>query len=284
MKSLLSERYQRRKDAKNGFSVLEVLAAVAVLSVLLIVLVQILTQTLQATRTSNQQMSAAGQARVVLDAIGNDLSNLVNVHSLSVFYKLDADNNIELAFLTRARRPVTVDASDFRVASVVYRLKNNHLERETAEIPWEQPLVNLVLNPGNDNTLANGILRMEVVAVLDDGRTIPLEMSAALWNSDRINSLPIPNGFRSLIISKAPVDPNVPRVQAITIAVATMDEQTLQIPGSLEIAEDLPSPSQGSNKTPYEVWSEFISSGSMNNRPAPARAGLHIAQRTFPLK
>lgn len=265
-----------------GFTLIELIVAMAVLTVLAMLLVQILGQTLQATRMQRQQMSATGKTRAVLDAVGNDLASLVALDGLSAFYRIDAGGNVELAFLTRSRRPETVSAANFRFATVVYRLDGTNLERESAAVAWNEPLTNLILRPGERNALAGSIVRFEAVATLDDGSVVPLQMQAASWNAAELHGEPVPGGFLALAISTPPTNAAAPRVTAITVAVAALDDQTLEIADAAGIGADLPDPELG--KTPYETWSDFISSGQLSGHPAPALAALRIAQRTYPLK
>lgn len=271
-----------RCGVRSGFSILEVLVAMAVLGLLLVILFQIIGHTLQATRTSSQQMSGDGKTRAVLDAIGNDLANLVDADALTVFYRADAAGNVELAFLTQSRRPVTVSASDYRFASVVYRLEDAILHREAVDVAWSEPLTNLILRPGAKNVLARGILRLSAVAVLDDGTLAPLTMDSMPWNSAEMYGAAIPGNFRGLTLSRSPVDADEPRVRAITVAVAALDDQTIKIPGAEAIGGSLPTPSSG--ETPYQAWSDLIASGGLSAGPPPVVAALRIAQRTYQLK
>ena len=266
---------------RTAFTLVELLAAMAVLALLLLLLVQISDHTLQATRTSRQQISATQQARAVLDAMEADLASGIFENGLTLFAKSSGPHaDTILAFLSRSRGPA--GAADFRCAGVTYQLVDQEMRRGFSPVPWSQ--VDLVqgaitaATAPDASILARGILRFEVVAVLQNGETVPLTQggSSTLFNQ------PVPDGFLALSLKSPPAPTPGQRVVALTVAVAAVDEQNLRLPGVADIGAKLGSPVAG--QTPLELWKAAMAAGDLATIPRPALAALRMSQQTYPLE
>ena len=67
----------RPTPLRNGFSLIEILAAISVLAILALIIVQITSAITRTTTLSNRAIDAATQARLAFDRIGMDLDGLV---------------------------------------------------------------------------------------------------------------------------------------------------------------------------------------------------------------
>jgi prepilin-type N-terminal cleavage/methylation domain-containing protein len=261
---------------RRGFTLIELLAAMAVFVLVLILLVQVANHTLQTTKLVNQQMDATQRARTVLDALSLDLEGLAAQNGLTLFARTVAANS-ELAFLTQSRGPSGI--AGFRNMAVAYRLENDGLVRRSSEVTWEQSdVVSRIVGAASSNTvsvIAQGILRFEAVAVLENGSVVPLSQAG----SPTIFDQPIPDGFLGLHLNTANT---ASRVVTIIVAVAALDSQSLRLPGVSDFASQLPSPSVG--ETPMEAWTRVLSSEGLSGVPLSAVSALQIAQRSYSLK
>ena len=272
---------------QKGFTLMELLVAAAVLGLLLAMLLKISANTLEVTRFSRQNMEGMQRTRVALDALGADLRNLVGQQGITVLVRQDAQNNTEIAFLTRNRGPAS--ATDCRCMAVAYRLNaEGKLVRYSVPVLWSsqdllQDLAHAVVS-GSGSTLADGVLRQEVVLMLDDGSIAPLSQNSS-WMTSKINGDSLPTGlqgFSALVLSRLPVNASTPRVQGLTVGVAALESKAYRLPNSSGMGQLLVSPVTG--ETPFEVWSNAINNGSLAAFSKPAVAALHVSQTTFPLR
>lgn len=262
----------------RAFTLLEVLVAVAVLGILLVLLVQIADNAVHAVHTSRQQISATQQARAVLDALESDFGGLVVENGLPVFAKPSLpQGNSELVFFTRGRGPS--GTPDFRFTAVAYRLENTELIRSWSSVAWsDSDLVQrLASAPASSSrsVLARGILRFEAVAVRKNGESVPLAQAGRAT----LLGMAIPGGLLALDRTTPPAPSASEQIVSVTIAVAAIDEQNLQLPGVLEMAEKLGDPAAG--EAPLEAWKQRLNSGALDDIPAPARHALRLSQQTF---
>ncbi|PTY04487.1 hypothetical protein DB346_03365 [Verrucomicrobia bacterium LW23] len=267
-----------------AFTLVELMVAMMVLTLVMGLLLQIFSGTVRATQNSHRQMVAMRQARMVLDPLRKDLTALVAQGEAATIFVRQDSGNATLAFLTRNRGPQGV--SDFRFLAVAYELAGTQLTRKAEIVTWGQPdlmaqALAAVTAP-NVAPLSNSVLRFEVMVVLDNGTTEPLS-TAGPWKSDTALGETVPSGFYALrLAGGAAPDPAAPRVRSLTVAVATVEESILRLPGATNIGALLPSPAAG--QTPHEAWNTLINSGALNAIPQPAISTMRIVQMTVPVR
>ena len=281
----LPPRLPPNPSHRDAFTLVELLAAMAVLALMLAMILQITGNTLQATRISRQEMDASQQSRTVLDALEADLSNRVTQADLTALAAEDTSHNSQLVFLTNGRSPNVAGQAPARFVAVNYQLTGTTLQRRTATVAWTttQSMVDAALaataKTATITNLANGILRFEAVAVLDDGTISPLSQ-AGNWQTSTVNAETIPTPFFGLVLETSALTDR--RVRSLVVGVATLDGQTLNLPGAQNIVALLTAPAAG--QTPYGVWSQVVATpGGLASAPAPARAALRIEQRSYAL-
>jgi prepilin-type N-terminal cleavage/methylation domain-containing protein len=279
-KPILSARCRMAR----GFTLVEVMVAMAVLSLIIVMLSQIFSTTVLATSYSQRRMEATRQARAVLDTMRQDLANLVVENgAATVFAKADGQNS-KLVFVTYRRGPL--GATEPRFMSISYSLDGTQMQvtRSYSLIPWNTvDLMTNALSPATpvSQVVAEGALRFEVVVLLDNGNVVPLT-AAGPWIDTTWPGITDMQGFSELHMAGTIADPANPKVRALTVAVASVDEKSLRLPNAGNIATVLISPTAG--QTPFEAWFGVIDQGGLSACPRPAVAALRVLQRTFPLQ
>ncbi|XHR31006.1 MAG: type II secretion system protein J [Chthoniobacteraceae bacterium] len=269
----------------RGFTLLELLVAMAVLCFILAILLQISGQVVWATRFFNNQMDASRQNRAVLDTLAADLSNRITSAGETIFTRPQG-NNSELIFITRSRGPSA--STDFRFLAVDYKLATNQVIRKTQEVYWNSiDLTSLALGTTSSTVSDSmqGILRLEVVAVLSDGSLAPLPASSSsvTWAISTWQGSTLSEGFQALIISGSRNSQAQSQVRAIIVAVASLDPQSLQIITRLNIdlANKLPAATSG--QTPVGAWNTAIANGALAGVPSSVVSSLQFSQQIYPL-
>ena len=266
----------------RAFTLVEILAALSVLAMIIVLAAQILGATLRATGASTRKMDATQRCRFILDAVGNDLAGLVSGNGMTVFARVSGNDAI-LTFATQGRGPNS-SSSDFRLLAVNYVLSSNRLLRSSTAVTWsEADLVTALVTPSSAGTaglVADDVLRFEAMALLDDGRIVPLSATGT-WTSSTANGKPL-SGYTALVLSRPPVDAGNPRVRSLLVAVAALDDQTFALPRASAIASALPAAQTG--QPPADLWNTALFSKGGSPFPKPALAALHLDQRTYPLR
>lgn len=277
---------------KVAFTLIELLVAVAVLAIVLVLLLNVASGTLATTRVFNQKMDASMEGRIVVDALAGDLANAVTSRGLAIFGNQAAgtDANAELAFVTQGRGP----SASSRFMGVAYRLETGgEMRRFSDTVLWsDQNLpAKAVESPatGTSTTVGKNILRFSVIAVLDNGVTVPLTDSSAnaTWKLpvDGVSSTP----FFAMNLSNK----DLRSVRALTIGVVATDEQNFRLLKDLgkmaaaQSAFPAPEMSAGMLTNTPDDWAASLSSGShsaLAGLPQPASAALQVIQTTFPLR
>ncbi|HSI83824.1 MAG TPA: prepilin-type N-terminal cleavage/methylation domain-containing protein [Candidatus Methylacidiphilales bacterium] len=273
----------RPRRAASAFSLVEVLVSMAVVALLLVLLLQTLESTTRVTRISNQRMDAVQQARIIMDSFHTDFANIVTKNGLTAFVSADANGNSRLAFIARGRGPNVSGSDESRFLAVSYELDGHTLKRKVSPVAWNSlDLVGAAIQNAVSSTdvaeLAAGVLRFEIVAVLDDG-TITALSQAGAWKTNSLNGVAIAGLYSALVLDSPK---NVRHVQSLHIAVATVGVPLLSQTGTSTLSTLLGPATDGT--TPYEVWSNIISSGGISSVPVPARSSLFIDQRCYNFK
>jgi prepilin-type N-terminal cleavage/methylation domain-containing protein len=282
----------------RGFTLLEVMVGIAVLAIVLVLQVQITGSVLQTTRFSHQRINAAQKARNAFDALGGDLAHLVDERGMTVFFRRTGDGNtkdIELSFLTQGRGPAGGESARF--IAVDYRLDKGNLVRRLSPVAWSGTSLLLdatkTVSEQEGYLVVPGVLRLEAVAVLDDGTTLPLvALSGATWCSATVDGQPVPEGFNALVLGNSTHPTSGRHVEALIIAVATLDDQThaMLTDGGVALGQKLPAPATsessatGHGETPVDTWNRVLAAGELKGFPRPVIATLHFAQSTYELK
>jgi prepilin-type N-terminal cleavage/methylation domain-containing protein len=307
----------------GGFTLVELMVAIVVMALILIIMTQISTGTMQATNRVTQQIEGGEGAGAVFSSLRADLSNLDTAQGMTIFASQSgANDDTVLAFVTESRGPQpTGGISSYRFVSVAYELNSatGELQRYTLPIQWNDQgmvpdAVNTIANATTaPSVLAQGVLRFQAVAVLDNGNIVPLSATTQPSASNWINASSTsgnPNGYIALnlsytgttTITGTPIYMN--RVQAIIVGLAVMDPNNFNLLNSLSpdltTAESVfpaPPTTQSAtswtsanpwvvNATPLDAWEPFLwstGSGSLSSLglPKPASASIQVFQNTF---
>lgn len=274
---------------RAAFTLIEILTAVGIFAIMVAVLMQMLGGTLWMTRFSHGCIDAAQGSRAAVDSLRDDLNHIVTVGGSSLLAKYDTDGNIRFAFLTQSRSPS--GNAGARLVAVEYHLDGGDLVRSLTPVPWNS--TNLISDtmlslPENNNpttqssVVASEVLRFDAVAVMDDGSTLPLTQNATWWVTS-LSGQTLANGLRALILTSAPVDAANPRVRAIVVGIATLDDKNYRLSNAKQMGSGLGGMTKG--KTPVDVWkATLVSPSFLNSYPKPAIAVLHMKQSFCLLK
>jgi prepilin-type N-terminal cleavage/methylation domain-containing protein len=284
---------------QKGFTLVELLVAMAVLAFIVAMAVQILSFTLQVSVSSSHQLDATQRCRAVLDAIGADLTNLMVPNGSTVLVQ-DTSGTVQLAFLSSSRGPNTA-GTDFRLLTVGYQLittgTNQGINRTTSPVQWGTTdlLAQSVTTTGTTTSiLAKSIVRFDAVALLDNGQTVlltpptptpPATTVSWVTTTTTASGQTVPSGWSALVLAQALPDPNNPRVKALIIGVASLDDQTFNLPNVSTMGSQLtpPTVSAGQAQTPVDAWNAAIDAGNLKSFPKPAVTSLRLDQRTYTL-
>jgi len=273
---------KRNAVERKGFTLIELLVSMAVLSLMLGLLLQITGGTGSAILASDKKIDAATQARVALEAVGNDFANLIAERGLTLLAKPGAQG-IEFALLAKGRGPT----SDSRCVSVTYSLQPTGLVRTSSSILWNQTdwiaAITDTNITGSAETLATGIIRLEASAILDDGRVVAIAEDTG-WNLKKIDGEAIPGGYLGINLRKSPLIAN--HARAIIVTVAALDEAGMQLLASTNGVATLRGklPPAADGKSTIDQWEKAVSSGQLSDFPPQIRSALSFAQRTFALR
>jgi len=273
-----------RTPKNRAFTLVEMMVAVAVFALMMGLLAELLGNAVNATHFTRQEMNASDSARQVLDALGADLENMIGVNGLTLLVSQDANNNTTLSFLTESRAPST--QTDARFMSVAYRLTNGNIIRSISPMLWTTTgLATAMAETASSSTssvLALAGLRLEAVLVLDNGSIVPLSQNGS-WLISTVNGEQLPAGCYGLVLSTPPADPNNPKVSAIVVGVATLDEQSFKLGTAKNMGGSLPSPS--SEQTPVDEWDAVRGTSQFTQSyPLPAVSALCFGQQFYTLK
>jgi prepilin-type N-terminal cleavage/methylation domain-containing protein len=288
-KEILSSTQPRRRSVVAGFTLIELLVASAVLALLLGLLLQVANHTLQASRVTTQQLDATQSARRVLDSLSSDLANSVNTGS-AVLYK-PSGGSLSLAFLTASRGPSTM-ATPSRFLAVNYKLESHKIIRSYLGIDWSTKellqAAESAADSGTPSVLSPAILQFAVLALLEDGETIvrlqdgsvtPPLAEPPVWrkaDADLFQGQTVPTTWSALVPATPPPTPKTPRVQALLVAIAAIDEQNLEILTSTQ-RDIFKAPT---TSDPVKEWEDTLASADFR---APARAAVRFYSKVIPL-
>lgn len=296
MKSSPKNRLHSSYDGKaSAFTILELLTATAVLALLLTVLLQITNQTLQASRTATQQIDSTQSARIVIDALSKDISDAITSNGATILVK--AVNGVpSLSFLVSGRGPASAAS---RILSVNYQLQKSNLTRAYNAIEWSfisssspslliaAETASAVTSPSSGSArskLASGILQFSVLAVLEDGSMVSVLTAPAgdAWGASGtvlFDGQTVPTSWVALVPSRppmpSPLNSATARVKALMVAVASVDEQSLQL-----IDQALPTFSQPTSGDPVPVWEAELATKTL---PGPVRSAIRFHSKVIPL-
>jgi len=273
-----------------AFTILELLVAMAILALLLVLLLQLTNHTLQASKTSTQQLDSTQAARQILDVLSTDLASAVTTDGATVLTQ--ASNGApSLVFLTFSRGPV----ANTRFLSVNYQLKNNEITRAYRGIGWN------AIGPGSGNpanflaaaetaatspdatsVLARGVLQFSALAVLEDGSMVsllaPPGNAAGASGTMLFEGQTVPAGWTALVPSRTPLPPTLgpttARVRALLVAIASVDEQNLRL------LNPMPAFTQPASTDPVAAWETELASTPL---PGPARSAIRFHSKVIPL-
>lgn len=278
-----------RGRGQSGFTLLELLVASAVLALLLILLLQVASHTMRASRVTTQQLDATQAARRVIDTLAADISSSVSEGAAVLYQPQGA--SLSLAFLTSARGPATA-AQPPRYLAVAYRLNDAKMMRLYEGVEWTTKnllaAAESAATSGTPTVLSPGILQFAVLAVLEDGKTVvnlqnntasPSLSEPPVWRasgSQLFLGQSVPTGWSALVSFNYPASPRTPRVQALLVAIAAIDEQSLALLNSTE-RNMFRSPT---TSDPVKEWETILTGSTL---PGPARSAIRFHSKVIPL-
>lgn len=267
------------KSGMRGFTILEVLVATVVLALMLAAVLQITGQTTSVARLAGSKISAEQSVRSALDAVERDLRAAVITPRATLL--LGSAGN-SLAFLTCGRGPNTTPT---RFLGVCYRWNaDGRLVRGYAAV--DEVTSNLLAAAESASTstdqpvVAENIIQVAIVALLDDGTRKPLDSPAAgTWNAS--GTVPygewtVPTGWTALVPALATMPVSGPRVSAVQVAMVGTDPKGTNLLSSAQRAL-FTTPSGGD---PASEWEAVAQSASL---PGPVRSSLSIQSKMIPL-
>jgi hypothetical protein len=259
------------------------------MALMLTLLLQITNHTLQASKTTTQQLDSTQAARQALDALSGDMANALTTDGGALLAQAPTGAP-SLAFLTHGRGP----APATRFLAVNYRLENNRLIRAYNAIGWSSPdflaaaeTASAVTSPtstGAKSVLSAGILQFAVLAVLEDGSMVSLLTPPApgtAWGASALfEGQTVPTGWTALVPSRpplpSPLNPTTARVRSLLVAIASVDEQNL----ALLSAAQKESFTQPSSSDPVALWEMAL---QQNAFPGPAKSAIRFQSKSISL-
>jgi prepilin-type N-terminal cleavage/methylation domain-containing protein len=162
------------KKRRQGFTLVELMAATAVFALILILFSQTTGFVALAVVGSQNQMDATGADQTALDALANDLASAVTQHGMTVYLSQDSQNNAQIAFLTQCRGPSGTSSSDFRLMAVAYLLRGNQLIRQVTPVLWSDTnLQGIAVGTGSSSTYSSSTYFKELRNISRQTRTSP---------------------------------------------------------------------------------------------------------------
>lgn len=278
-----------RDRLRAAFTLLELLVASAVLALLLVLLLQVASHTMQASRITTQQLDATQAARRVIDTLAVDLSSSVSEGAAVLYQPKGA--SVSLAFLTSARGPATA-AQPPRFLAVSYQLTDSKMMRLYQGVDWSTKdllaAAESAAASGTPTVLSPGILQFAVLALLEDGKTVvnlqnntatPPLAEPPVWRASGTQLFlgqTVPTSWSALVSSNFPASPRSPRVQALLVAVAAIDEQSLVLLSN----SDRGLFGSPTTSDPVKEWEGVLTGSSL---PGPARSAIRFHSKVIPL-
>jgi len=279
-----------RHSTLAGFTLLELLVAFTVLAMLLVLLLQVANRTMQASRVTTQRLDATQAARHVIDSLAADIENKINVSS-PLLYQPNGES-VSLAFLTSARGPVT-SVQPARFLAVSYQLVGHEVIRRYQGVDWGTKnlldAAKKTITDGTASVLSPAILQFAVLALLEDGRTVvnlqngtaipPLD-EPPVWEvpgTELYQGQVVPSGWSALVPATYPATPKSPRVQALLVAVAVVDEQNLAILDSTRQASLFDTPN---TSDPVKEWEAILDGSAL---PGQSRSAVRFYSKVISL-
>ena len=215
-----------------AFTLMEMLAAMVVFSLILSMMGQIVDGMLRSTRRQNTQLDSLAAARQALDVMRADFDTLTTGENAAIL-AADGDDKDLLAMLT-SRRGVR-GGGNHRFLAVSYGLDDaGHLFRAHGSVDFAaDDLVAAAVDVPKRpiDPLAGGVLALRFRARID-GASDPVDLNskaAAKWKTNSYNDIQVPSGYQALLTpSLLFVAPDMPRINAIEIWLAAIDESNLK--------------------------------------------------------
>lgn len=273
---------------KSAFTILELLVATAVMALLLVLLLHVTNHTLQASKTTTQQLDVTQSARQALDVLSSDIANAVTTDGAALLTQTTANGAPSLVFLTDGRG----DTASARFLAVNYKLDgSNRLLRGYQSVGWTGSsdfLAAAITASGSatPSVLATGILQFAVLAVLEDGSMVsllaPPGNAAGVSGSVLFEGRAVPAGWRALVPSHPPIpSPSTfanARVRALLVAIASVDEQNFERLGSAQ--KSLFANDASATSDPVAAWETALQASAF---PGPARSAIRFHSKVIPL-
>lgn len=271
-----------KRRRRCGFTIVELLVATAVLALMLALLVQIANHTLQASRVTTQQLESTQSSRRVLDTLASDLAYSVFSSGATIIVQ-PRTGSVTLSLLTSGRGPIT-DMAPPRFLAINYKLEKHQIIRSYRSVGWsEQNLLVAAESAAGVTTdiapLADGVLQFAVLAVLENGEIVSvtsLPLSAGVSQPTTYQGEVVPTGWTALIPAKRPYTSNSERVKSLLFAIASVDQQNLQLLSESQ-KNILPPPA---TSDPIKEWEDDLAGADL---PAPARAAIRFQSKVISL-
>jgi len=280
----------------QAFTILELLVAVAVLALLSVMLLQIVDQTMRSTGTATRGIEQTSAARRALDALEADFTHAARTGGAAVLVKTNPPPEMDdLAFLVHGRGPASTgspsDAAP-RFLAVSWWSNNGTIWRgyAPAAASASNPLDSAVqARQGSSyppTPVAGGIVRGLVLFEFVDGSlALQPPPGAAVAAGGDYHGSTVPGGWSALLPPVPDPADGTPRVRALIVCMATLDDISLAKLGAtgVEAVRDaLADPSsQAQMRDLPGYWESLVSKAP--SLPAVAGQGLRVFQKRIPL-
>lgn len=295
---VIGERdFPRNAFSVVAFTVIELMVATAVLSLLLLILLQIVGGAFQSSKTVASQIDSCQVARRAIDSLSNDLKNRVAGNGACVL----VNENLNLAFITQGRGPAMTGTGN-RFLAVSYKFETNSIIRSYYPVGWDSQTlpecaVNATTSSASPSVLATGILSWAVMAVMEDGSSVPLPAGLSshtngfvqgVCSSGALTGITVPMKWKAInpVVAPTPstLNPATARVRSLQITLAAVDGMNFKIlekTGKLKSLSDaLATPS--ANQSVSTQWNDAIN--SQTSLPEPVRSGIRILTGSIDLQ
>ena len=313
MKVPLSPLYAFRQRA---FTLVELIVSMLVLTLLLVMVTQMMNSAIVLSANSTRRLDADSQARLALDRMSLDFSQIVKRQDVDYYLQKNAvGSNDQMAFYseTSGYFPSDINTSlpKSNAALVGYRVSKNHLERLNKALVWNGVKVDQPTSPTgtqammflpqtlrqlwpsivNDSAdpdyqiIGEQVFRMEICYLVRNAST-DAKLSGTPY-------LPLVTGAaRPLAGAPGPaVSPynGLRDVVAFVVSLAVLDDasRTIVKPADLQAAasilHDVDDNSLNDNKsTPAKLWQDQINGGDLIAKmPKTAASQVRVYERYF---
>lgn len=255
MKDAIPPRLHRRSRAA-GFTLLELLVAAAVFSLLAVLMARMIGMTSQSYRTEKNRLERERSARFSLSRLQLDLEERIARPDLPLF------SGIAAADIPGFYSMVASPGGNRQLSAVIYRVKDQNLERGVLGSNWEGvnaakflPASFPSLDDSSFQVIAKGVVGLKAIYHKKSDGTLTQTL------------------------------PDLADIEAITIAMAIVDEESLAKLTESQITDLTAKFNTEAGQLPLDTWwNNLYVIGLPSSVPSWVLSHLCLQQRTFSLQ